>query len=265
MADLLTSGQMQELLQVDRTTIYRMVEDGRLPAIRVGKQWRFEKLEIERWLQARASQSGAAPATAQAPGQPATPAGAESPVSPPLSAILPVALVQPLQDVFAEMLGVMIAITDMQGHPLTQISNPCAYFVAATQRAGGASACARTWQGLAESVALEPRYAISEVGLLCTRGLIRTRSELSGMLVLGGIAPEVWPPSHEQLLAIATSLSADVGLLEANVDAVHRLDRVQREKALRFAQRIADVFSHVVEDRSLIQSKLQAIALLAAC
>ena len=48
MADLLTTNQVQTLLKVDRTTIYRMVEQGRLPAIRVGKQWRFSRPEIER-------------------------------------------------------------------------------------------------------------------------------------------------------------------------------------------------------------------------
>src|SRR5450756_109695 len=55
MADLLTTSQVQDKLRVDRTTIYRMVEDGRLPAIRVGKQWRFQEDEIARWLQARGS------------------------------------------------------------------------------------------------------------------------------------------------------------------------------------------------------------------
>ena len=54
MTDLLTTGQVQTLLKVDRTTIYRMVENGRLPGIRVGKQWRFDRAEIERWLAAAA-------------------------------------------------------------------------------------------------------------------------------------------------------------------------------------------------------------------
>jgi excisionase family DNA binding protein len=48
MSDLLTTNQVQDLLHVDRTTIYRLVESGRLPAIRVGKQWRFSRPEIER-------------------------------------------------------------------------------------------------------------------------------------------------------------------------------------------------------------------------
>ena len=33
---LLTALEVQELLHIDRSTVYRMAEDGRLPAIRVG-------------------------------------------------------------------------------------------------------------------------------------------------------------------------------------------------------------------------------------
>ena len=41
MATLLTTKDLQALIHVDKSTIYRMAEDGRLPAIKVGRQWRF--------------------------------------------------------------------------------------------------------------------------------------------------------------------------------------------------------------------------------
>ena len=98
MTDLLTTSQVQDKLRVDRTTIYRMVEDGRLPAIRVGKQWRFQEDAIERWLHARGS---ALPATvgheATAPVTPrlccvAPATVTPAPATPHLSEILPVDL-----------------------------------------------------------------------------------------------------------------------------------------------------------------------------
>jgi hypothetical protein len=100
------------------------------------------------------------------------------------------------------------------------------------------------------------------LGLLCARGLIRSRSELKGMVILGGIAPEPWPPCDEQLAAITHDLGAEPSILRANVNAVHQLDTAQRDKALRFVQRIADIFSHIAEDRGLIYGRLQAIASL---
>ncbi len=50
MADMLTAKDVQDLLQVDRSTVYRMAEAGRLPAIKVGKQWRFPAAQIEEWM-----------------------------------------------------------------------------------------------------------------------------------------------------------------------------------------------------------------------
>ncbi|MCB9442760.1 MAG: helix-turn-helix domain-containing protein [Ardenticatenaceae bacterium] len=46
MSDLLTTKQVQTLLQVDRTTIYRMRKDGRLSAVKLGHQWRFPSQQI---------------------------------------------------------------------------------------------------------------------------------------------------------------------------------------------------------------------------
>ena len=51
MNELLTTRQVQETLKVDRTTIYRMLKDGRLNGVKVGSQWRFPRLEIEAVLQ----------------------------------------------------------------------------------------------------------------------------------------------------------------------------------------------------------------------
>jgi excisionase family DNA binding protein len=269
MADLLTTSQVQDKLRVDRTTIYRMVEDGRLPAIRVGKQWRFQEDEIARWLQARGSTFPAPMGNGMTPTASAalvpvsvSTAAAGTPAPAHLSEILPLTCVQLIQDAFAEMLGVMLVITDLQGRPVTQISNPCGFFVAATQKLGMAAACEQTWQGLAGSVSLEPRFIPSEIGLLCARALIRLRSELKGMVVMGGIAPESWPPPEEQIASTAHELGVEPATLQANLSAVYQMDRVQRERTLRFIQRIADVFSHIAEDRSLIIGRLQAIALL---
>lgn len=50
--------------------------------------------------------------------------------------------------------------------------------------------------------------------------------------------------------------------LRANLEAVHRLDRPARERALAFVQRIADIISHMLEDRAVLHARLQAIASL---
>jgi len=255
MPDLLTTTQVQDLLQVDRTTIYRMVDSGRLPAIRVGKQWRFSQPEIERWLATAASpaKSGAAPMQHAA-------SAVTNGVS--LHELLPVTCAQLIQDAFADILGVMMVVTDMQGQPVTGISNPCGFFAALSQGPDALSQCVRTWQELAAIPSMEPRFHPSEMGLLCAGGLIRVGHELKGMVVIGGIAPEVWPTDPEHLACLAETFGLSPAYVAANADAVYRLDKAAQEKALRSIQRIADIFSHIAEDRNALCGRLRTIASL---
>jgi len=46
---ILTVTDLSEYLQIHRTTIYRMLKEGRLPAFRVGSDWRFSLEAIEQW------------------------------------------------------------------------------------------------------------------------------------------------------------------------------------------------------------------------
>ena len=50
MQELLTANQVQRLFDVDRSTIYRMASDGRLPAVKIGRQWRFPADGIRRLM-----------------------------------------------------------------------------------------------------------------------------------------------------------------------------------------------------------------------
>src|SRR5579862_4726179 len=65
----LTTEEVLEYLQVNLRTVYRLIKAGKIPAVRVGRQWRFRKRDIDAWLDsqrprggARAAPAGAAPA-----------------------------------------------------------------------------------------------------------------------------------------------------------------------------------------------------------
>ncbi|MGH7773588.1 MAG: helix-turn-helix domain-containing protein [Candidatus Binatia bacterium] len=53
---LLTTQQVAHYLQVDKFTVYRLVSQGKLPAFKVGNQWRFKQKMIEAWLVRNSSQ-----------------------------------------------------------------------------------------------------------------------------------------------------------------------------------------------------------------
>lgn len=48
--EILTIRQLAEYLMVSEKTVYRMLDRNELPAVRVGAQWRFRKLDIDAWL-----------------------------------------------------------------------------------------------------------------------------------------------------------------------------------------------------------------------
>jgi len=51
MAKLMTVGEVADYLRVTEKTIYRLLEKGRIPATKVGRQWRFDARLIDKWLQ----------------------------------------------------------------------------------------------------------------------------------------------------------------------------------------------------------------------
>jgi len=48
---LLTTEQVAQYLNVDKFTVYRLVAQNKIPAFRVGNQWRFKRNILEQWLQ----------------------------------------------------------------------------------------------------------------------------------------------------------------------------------------------------------------------
>jgi excisionase family DNA binding protein len=54
--NLLTLDEVAKLLRLSRTTLYKMLQKGTIPAVRVGFQWRFDEREIESWLKGQQPQ-----------------------------------------------------------------------------------------------------------------------------------------------------------------------------------------------------------------
>ena len=48
--EFLTVVEAAELLRIAERTAYKLVRDGRLPAVKVGNQWRIERRALEAWI-----------------------------------------------------------------------------------------------------------------------------------------------------------------------------------------------------------------------
>ena len=49
----LTTEEVLEYLNVNLRTVYRLIKAGSIPAVRVGRQWRFRKRDIDQWLEGK--------------------------------------------------------------------------------------------------------------------------------------------------------------------------------------------------------------------
>lgn len=50
MGELMDVQELAAFLKIDRQTLYNWLRQGRLPGIKVGRVWRFERAAIEQWL-----------------------------------------------------------------------------------------------------------------------------------------------------------------------------------------------------------------------
>jgi excisionase family DNA binding protein len=60
----LTTEEVLEYLQVNLRTVYRLIKAGKIPAVRVGRQWRFRKRDIDAWLDSQRPRGGSRAAAA---------------------------------------------------------------------------------------------------------------------------------------------------------------------------------------------------------
>jgi excisionase family DNA binding protein len=51
---LLTVGEVASIMRVSNMTVYRLIKSGQLGAIRVGKNYRLRRKDVESYLSARA-------------------------------------------------------------------------------------------------------------------------------------------------------------------------------------------------------------------
>jgi len=47
----MTTEQVLGCLKVDPRTIYRLIKSGELPAVRIGRRWRFRRSDLDDWIE----------------------------------------------------------------------------------------------------------------------------------------------------------------------------------------------------------------------
>lgn len=177
----LRADDVGRLFGIDRSTVYRMAEQGALPGVKIGRQWRFRREDVERLLQPRFD-AAASGSTAPAPPLPTGHAVERGKLEQAVRAA------QPLLEMSAEILGVMVVVTDMEGRPLTTVINPCRWFREHGNQPDVLDRCLLDWKELTDDPDLGPRFHAGSLQFDCARAYIRVGRQLVGMVLAGGLA-----------------------------------------------------------------------------
>ena len=51
--EILTVEELHGYLKIPKPTLYALAQNGRIPAAKVGKHWRFRRIDIDEWLKAQ--------------------------------------------------------------------------------------------------------------------------------------------------------------------------------------------------------------------
>ncbi|MCB9452897.1 MAG: PocR ligand-binding domain-containing protein [Anaerolineaceae bacterium] len=115
---LLTTKEVEHLVQLNRVTIYRLIRDAGFPALKVGGQWRFPRQEIEDWLANHGRPVEAEPSAEPPPLKPFAEATRPPELTPNdmLSSIEIVSLLK----AFSVTVELSILVVDMEGETLVK-------------------------------------------------------------------------------------------------------------------------------------------------
>ena len=57
----MTAAEVAQWLRVPKSTLYKLCQEGQIPATKLGRHWRFDKNLIEAWVRDRMSQKQTRP------------------------------------------------------------------------------------------------------------------------------------------------------------------------------------------------------------
>lgn len=240
MKELLTAREVQDLLKVDRVTVYRMLKDGRLSGVKVGQQWRFEQASVEALL------SGTCAVEPSLPSRPAD--------------ILPIHCVQPIQDVFAEVADVGAITVAPDGAPLTEASRTCRFCALLQSSPSGRLACQESWRRLSE---VDPgAFATCHAGLSYAHARIRLEGETVALIITGQFNVEAPDPatSEAQIARLAAAHGLDPAELATAAAEIPTLDARAHSRLPGWLERVAATFETIARERANLLGRLRRIA-----
>jgi excisionase family DNA binding protein len=241
MESFLTTKQVQDLFKIDRITVYRMLQDGRLKGVKIGNQWRFPQQEVERLL------SG---------GQVAFSISEEK------DSIFPIHCVQTIQNLFTSVSKCSALIIDQNGDQVTQISQPGPVCKILLANEKGNELCKSFWREIAREAKGRSEIFTCPAGLNCFGSIILNQNKKQGVFLAGEFY--MGDSDMSQNIEILKHIARDCGINEQEIMAVATLVRrlsAEEQKHLSYQPEAAAMaVESILSERTAFMDRLQQIA-----
>lgn len=242
MEELLTTKQLQEYLKVDRITVYRMLNDGRLSGVKIGNQWRFQKAEIERLL----GDMGRVPRN-----------GSRGDVQD-----FPSDCIVKVQQLFAGLLGIGAVIVTLQGEPLhdPEYGNPfCQYMLTHPETR---KKCQASWRKIAGDGNGQTGFHTCHAGLNYLKAPITVDEKPAAWLIAGQYRLQTMDAGNEEniLKRLVSVINSSISELRTAYASVPVLDEFQRRQVVEWTPKVAMTFQVILNERKQILHRLQRIS-----
>jgi len=251
--DLLTIHELEQILKVDRITIYRMLNDGRLRGFKVGGQWRFSQSEVESWIQGQCLDLDSLQTDK---------VGKNSEQA---SRIFPMSCIQAVQAIFADAMDIATITTDTEGHSLTEVSNGCDFCRIILSSKEGRRRCSTFWKSLGKAAVNTCHAGLIGIGHPITIKGKRVGIVANCQLDLRGGGKKHDIDWRKSLPELASKLDLPKKNLLAAAVGVRSIQADQMDRLSRMVKQVAETFSKIGEERMALLGRLERIAEITNC
>lgn len=243
METFLTTKQVQEIFKIDRITVYRMLQDGRLKGIKIGNQWRFSQQEVERLLSGEALEMEVVSET---------------------ESVFPIHCVQTIQDLFTSVSQCSALIIDDKGELVTEISQPGPFCKLLLSTEKGKELCKTFWKMMADQAKGRAEVFTSRAGLKYFGAVIFSQNKKQGVFLSGEFyfQDEDTNLEIDKIREIADICQIDPEKLLAAAQQVRRLSKEEKKHLSSQPAAAATAVESILNERNSFMQRLQQIASL---
>jgi excisionase family DNA binding protein len=247
-AELLTTREVEQLVQLNRVTIYRLIREEGFPALKLGGQWRFPKEEVQRWLadterERTGGRSGALPLNLSD-----------------TKALFQSLEITSLLHAFSASLGLSILVVGRQGETLIDCPgcrHPFCAYVHATQQDHAICFAASDANGLSGEVLVDCASSLHYL-----QAPVLLHGEQIGAVRMGPLVTEVDASNalERELGDFAARVGASRDVLLAHFQSVRTFSRDQVAILADLVSRVVSTMLEMVASRADAVQRLNQIA-----